>query len=138
MTLIHGMSRPIGAHFHVPHGLSNAMLLPVTTTRTTPGALPHRAPSTRRTAGRVRHVWQKVLTPSLAALAAQVVTAFSLPGAPARYADCSRVMGFSTEADDEAAAGAKLLDGLRSLCAELQVPHACMHLSASPSPSPSR
>jgi alcohol dehydrogenase class IV len=22
------MSRPIGAHFHVPHGLSNAMLLP--------------------------------------------------------------------------------------------------------------
>ena len=27
VTLIHGMSRPIGAHFHVPHGLSNAMLL---------------------------------------------------------------------------------------------------------------
>jgi len=31
VTLIHGMSRPIGAHFHVPHGLSNAMLLPVVT-----------------------------------------------------------------------------------------------------------
>jgi alcohol dehydrogenase class IV len=29
VALIHGMSRPIGAHFHVPHGLSNAMLLPV-------------------------------------------------------------------------------------------------------------
>lgn len=29
VTLIHGMSRPIGALFHVPHGLSNAMLLPV-------------------------------------------------------------------------------------------------------------
>ncbi len=28
VTLIHGMSRPIGAHYHVPHGLSNAMLLP--------------------------------------------------------------------------------------------------------------
>lgn len=27
VTLVHGMSRPIGAHFHVPHGLSNAMLL---------------------------------------------------------------------------------------------------------------
>ena len=27
VTLIHGMSRPIGALFHVPHGLSNAMLL---------------------------------------------------------------------------------------------------------------
>jgi alcohol dehydrogenase class IV len=26
--LVHGMSRPIGALFHVPHGISNAMLLP--------------------------------------------------------------------------------------------------------------
>ncbi|GMA65481.1 iron-containing alcohol dehydrogenase [Alicyclobacillus fastidiosus] len=26
--LVHGMSRPIGAIFHVPHGVSNAMLLP--------------------------------------------------------------------------------------------------------------
>lgn len=29
VTLIHGMSRPIGALFHVPHGLSNAMLMKV-------------------------------------------------------------------------------------------------------------
>lgn len=29
VTLVHGMSRPIGANFHVPHGLSNAMLLKV-------------------------------------------------------------------------------------------------------------
>lgn len=28
VTLVHGMSRPLGALFHVPHGLSNAMLLP--------------------------------------------------------------------------------------------------------------
>ena len=28
VTLVHGMSRPIGALFHIPHGLSNAMLLP--------------------------------------------------------------------------------------------------------------
>lgn len=27
VTLVHGMSRPIGALFHVPHGISNAMLL---------------------------------------------------------------------------------------------------------------
>ncbi len=27
VTLVHGMSRPIGAIFHVPHGISNAMLL---------------------------------------------------------------------------------------------------------------
>lgn len=28
VTVVHGMSRPIGALFHVPHGISNAMLLP--------------------------------------------------------------------------------------------------------------
>ena len=89
VTLIHGMSRPIGAHFHVPHGLSNAMLLPI-------------------------------------------VTEFSLPGAPARYADCARAMGFASEADDDAAAGKKLLDGLRALCSELRVPSPCDHgISAS-------
>jgi alcohol dehydrogenase class IV len=84
VTLIHGMSRPIGAHFHVPHGLSNAMLLPI-------------------------------------------VTEFSLPGAPDRYAECARAMGFASEADDEAAAGEKLLQGLRALCAELRVPSPCEH-----------
>ncbi|WP_232606940.1 iron-containing alcohol dehydrogenase, partial [Photobacterium phosphoreum] len=31
VCLVHGMSRPIGAFFHVPHGLSNAMLLPAVT-----------------------------------------------------------------------------------------------------------
>ena len=31
VALVHGMSRPIGARFHVPHGLSNAMLLPTIT-----------------------------------------------------------------------------------------------------------
>jgi alcohol dehydrogenase class IV len=31
VALVHGMSRPIGAKFHVPHGLSNAMLLPTIT-----------------------------------------------------------------------------------------------------------
>jgi alcohol dehydrogenase class IV len=31
VALVHGMSRPLGAFFHVPHGLSNAMLLPAVT-----------------------------------------------------------------------------------------------------------
>lgn len=38
VTLIHGMSRPIGAHFHVPHGLSNAILLPNVTRFSLAGA----------------------------------------------------------------------------------------------------
>lgn len=31
VALVHGMSRPLGVQFHIPHGLSNAMLLPVVT-----------------------------------------------------------------------------------------------------------
>ncbi|TXM66929.1 iron-containing alcohol dehydrogenase [Methylobacterium sp. WL120] len=38
VALVHGMSRPIGAHFHVPHGLSNAMLLPAVTAFSAPGS----------------------------------------------------------------------------------------------------
>ncbi|HEV3211411.1 MAG TPA: iron-containing alcohol dehydrogenase [Chthoniobacterales bacterium] len=36
--LVHGMSRPIGAKFHVPHGMSNAMLLPLVTEYSLSGA----------------------------------------------------------------------------------------------------
>jgi alcohol dehydrogenase class IV len=38
VALVHGMSRPLGAHFHVPHGLSNAMLLPSVTAYSAEGA----------------------------------------------------------------------------------------------------
>jgi len=38
VALVHGMSRPIGAHFHVPHGLSNAVLLPEVTRWSLDGA----------------------------------------------------------------------------------------------------
>lgn len=79
VALVHGMSRPIGAFFHVPHGLSNAMLLPR-------------------------------------------VTAFSIPAAPARYADCARAMGIAAEQDSNEVANQKLLIELRSLNEELAVP----------------
>lgn len=39
VALVHGMSRPIGAFFHVPHGLSNAMLLPAITRWSIPSAM---------------------------------------------------------------------------------------------------
>jgi alcohol dehydrogenase class IV len=41
VALVHGMSRPIGAHFHLAHGLSNALLLP-TVTRFSVGGAPDR------------------------------------------------------------------------------------------------
>jgi alcohol dehydrogenase class IV len=37
VCLVHGMSRPIGAVFHLPHGLSNAVLLPAITRVSSPG-----------------------------------------------------------------------------------------------------
>lgn len=79
VALVHGMSRPIGAFFHVPHGLSNAMLLPA-------------------------------------------VTAWSLPGAPARYADCARAIGAADAADSDNVAGEKLVAALRALNTDLKVP----------------
>lgn len=47
VALVHGMSRPIGAHFHVSHGLSNAMLMPVVTQWSAPAALPRYAQCAR-------------------------------------------------------------------------------------------
>jgi alcohol dehydrogenase class IV len=79
VALVHGMSRPIGACFHVPHGLSNAMLLPA-------------------------------------------VTAFSIPAAPERYADCARAMGVASANDSDAVANEKLLIDLHALNYELKVP----------------
>jgi alcohol dehydrogenase class IV len=79
VCLVHGMSRPIGAFFHVPHGLSNAMLLPE-------------------------------------------ITAFSAPAALERYADCARAMGVADEDEGSQSAVARLLDELRRLNEELEVP----------------
>jgi alcohol dehydrogenase class IV len=50
VALVHGMSRPIGAHFHVPHGLSNAVLLP-TVTRFSVGGAPGRYAAIAREMG---------------------------------------------------------------------------------------
>lgn len=47
VALVHGMSRPIGALFHVPHGLSNAMLLPTITAWSAGHALPRYAACAR-------------------------------------------------------------------------------------------
>jgi alcohol dehydrogenase class IV len=79
VALVHGMSRPIGAHFHVPHGLSNAMLLPA-------------------------------------------VTEFGLEAARGRYAEAARVMGVATAEEGDQAAARRLVEELRALNRDLEVP----------------
>ncbi|WP_229911522.1 iron-containing alcohol dehydrogenase [Streptomyces aurantiogriseus] len=79
VALVHGMSRPIGAHFHVAHGLSNAMLFPA-------------------------------------------VTAFSVPAAESRYADCARALGVAADGDGDALAAGRFVEALRDLCEDLEVP----------------
>ncbi len=79
VCMVHGMSRPVGAFFHVPHGLSNAMLLPA-------------------------------------------VTAFSIEAAPDRYANCARFMGVASWDDSDQDACQKLLQELRQLNKDLDVP----------------
>lgn len=47
VCLVHGMSRPLGALFHVAHGLSNAMLLPEVTAYSLTGNLTRYAEASR-------------------------------------------------------------------------------------------
>jgi alcohol dehydrogenase class IV len=79
VTLVHGMSRPIGAHFHVAHGLSNAMLFPA-------------------------------------------VTAYSVSGAEARYAQCARAYGVADPSTSDEAASRRMVEALIELCRDLEVP----------------
>lgn len=79
VALVHGMSRPIGAHFHIAHGLSNAMLLPA-------------------------------------------VTAWSAPAALPRYADCARAMGLAVAGEGDQATVARLVEALRDVNRDLEVP----------------
>ena len=48
VCLVHGMSRPLGLQFHLPHGLSNAVLLPAVTRFSVSGA-PERYAAIART-----------------------------------------------------------------------------------------
>ena len=47
VTLIHGMSRPLGALFHIPHGMCNAMLLPRCISFSAEGAVARYAEASR-------------------------------------------------------------------------------------------
>jgi len=78
VCLVHGMSRPIGAMFHLAHGLSNALLLPA-------------------------------------------LTRWSLPGAVARYAQITRLVGAAANGATDETAAANLPDYLEKLNARLGI-----------------
>jgi alcohol dehydrogenase class IV len=50
------------------------------------------------------------------------VTAFSIPSATARYAQCARAMGLATQLDSDESANDTLLGELAKLNLDLQVP----------------
>lgn len=50
------------------------------------------------------------------------VTAFSVPAAEGRYADCARALGAATDGDSDASAAEKFVAALRALCHDLEVP----------------
>ena len=79
VALVHGMARPLGAHFHIPHGVSNAMLL-------------------------------------------ETVMAYSISGAPERYAAVGRAMGGrdGNGSDERAAWESVKLVG--KMCRDLNIP----------------
>ena len=79
IALVHAMSRPLGSLFHVPHGMSNAMLLPT-------------------------------------------ITDYSRDAAADRYADCGRVLGLASAADDDKQACDALVAGLYDYNSRLDVP----------------
>jgi alcohol dehydrogenase class IV len=79
VCLVHGMSRPLGAVFGIPHGLSNAVLLPT-------------------------------------------ITAYSVGGAPDRYAAVARTLGAASNDDGSEDACQKLIEFLERLNQDLKVP----------------
>jgi alcohol dehydrogenase class IV len=79
VTLVHGMTVPIGGRFHIQHGVSNAMFMPT-------------------------------------------VHAYSIKGAPERYADAAREVGVAAWDDSDTTACRKLVEELRALNRDLQLP----------------
>lgn len=79
VALVHGMARPLGALFHVTHGVSNAMLLPV-------------------------------------------VNAWSLIGAPERYAKVAEALGENVAGLTPVAAAKVGVEAVRQLCLDVRIP----------------
>src|SRR5579885_2333232 len=90
VALVHGMSRPIGAHFHVPHGLSNAMLLPTITRYSLPAAVARYAEAARAVGFAAAGDPDEVAADKLAEGLAQLNRELAVPS-PAEYGIDPRV-----------------------------------------------
>ena len=79
VCLVHGMSRPIGAVFHVPHGLSNAVLLPTVTQFSWPASVERYATVARLLGGCPFHLPDAQAAESLVAGLQQLNADLSVP-----------------------------------------------------------
>lgn len=89
VCLVHGMSRPIGAVFHVPHGLSNAVLLPTVTKFSWLANIERYATVARRLGCCPFHTSDKQAAESLVAGLEQLNADLNVP----RLRDCRGVEG---------------------------------------------
>lgn len=105
VTIVHGMSRPIGALFHVPHGISNAMLLNVCLRYVLDGAADD--------AGGV--VGEKADTVT-------GVVGDAGDSAVQRFADIAAACGFAKETEPAYDAAAKLLAEVEHLLRDIEIP----------------
>jgi len=79
VTIVHGMSRPIGALFHIPHGASNAVLM-----------------------GECLN--------------------FAAKGAPERFAELAKAVGFCKDGMSDCEAAEELVNQVVLLCADINIP----------------
>lgn len=90
VALVHGMSRPVGAFFHVPHGLSNAMLLPAITAWSAPAALARYADCARAMGVAGDELGDQAAVAALLSELAALNADLSVPGPAAYGIDAAR------------------------------------------------
>src|SRR5690606_34977019 len=144
VALVHGMSRPLGAHFHIAHGLANAMLFAEVASFSVPAAVQRYAACARAMGiGSDAHTHAELAAllvdelrglsrdlgvptpPACAAadgLSVAVVAGVMVPAAVRCYGGCARATGTGWAARTHAELAGLLADARRGLSRDRGVP----------------